>query len=146
MKTGTTAIVSYLFVLERLFRNEEEDRERACGGALRIDSSEAFCGWDVTTGDLRGVGTLAEVCQEDRGTSDSAGDSGVKRSGQYGFASYWAFPVAPSRIARPKALSCLKNGSGIRPPLVVGTSQVTTPPFALIFRVKSMICSSLYFG
>jgi hypothetical protein len=43
MKKGPTAIVSYLFVLERLFRNEEEGRECACGGALRIDSSEAFC-------------------------------------------------------------------------------------------------------
>jgi len=43
MKTGTTAIVSYLFVLGRLFRNDEEDREYACGGTLRIDPSEAFC-------------------------------------------------------------------------------------------------------
>jgi len=43
MKKGTTAIVSYLFVLERLFRNEAEGWECACGGALRIDSSEAFC-------------------------------------------------------------------------------------------------------
>ena len=43
MKKGTTANVSYLFILEWLFRNEEEDRECACGGTLRIDSSEAFC-------------------------------------------------------------------------------------------------------
>lgn len=29
MKMGTTAIVSYLFVLERSFRNEEEGRDWA---------------------------------------------------------------------------------------------------------------------